>query len=101
MSEPILPTYKQIMYGWKIKPAARNIALVLRDFALENESEKVTISALKLASITGASETGVTAALKQLVDKGFLQDTPGKTKLEAHTYTLHLGNAKDYKKKKQ
>jgi Fic family protein len=97
-NEPILPTYKQIMYGWSAKPTARNVALVLRDFALENHNEKVTISVGKLAAITDASETGITAAIKQLVGKGFLQDTPGKTKLEAHTYTLHLGNVKNYKK---
>jgi hypothetical protein len=101
MSEATLPTYKQIMYGWKIKPTARNIALVLRDFALENLSEKVTISGLKLAAITGASEAGVISALKELMNKGFVQDIPGKTKKEAHTYILHMGNAKDYKKKKQ
>jgi hypothetical protein len=46
-----------------------------------------------LASITSASETGVAAAIKQLVGKGFLQEKPGKTKLDAHTYTLHLGES--------
>jgi len=104
MTEAILPSYNQIMYGWDLKPTAKVIALVLRDFAIENQNEKVTISLSKLASITGASESGVTAALKQLQNKGFLQDTAGKSKLEAHTYTLHLGNTKgykNYKKKKQ
>jgi hypothetical protein len=79
-----LPTYKQIMYHWPIKPVARNIALVLRDFAEEqmemNENaSKVTIAVGKLAKIVRATEQAVNSGLDELQSKGYVDsDRPQK-----------------------
>ena len=68
-----LPTQKQIMYGWKVSPVARNIALILRDFAIEQEHPKVTIAVNKLSQITDAGEKAVNSGLDELQDKGFVE----------------------------
>jgi DNA-binding transcriptional MocR family regulator len=108
-----LPTYRQILYGWNVKPTAKVVALVLRDFAdkqMDEESPapgKVTISIGKLAKITGASEDGVNGALDELQSRGFVEsDRPGPDKNKrkasdkqksAYHYRLHRGASKYYK----
>jgi hypothetical protein len=111
--EYTLPSYRQIMYHWPIKPVARNIALVLRDFAEEqmetNENaSKVTISVTKLAKITHASENGVNSGLDELQSKGYADsDRPNKENrretLQAKTrtpYYFRLHVVKPQKKPK-
>jgi hypothetical protein len=102
--EYTLPSIGQILFGWDVKPTAKVIALVIRDYASDqmddNEAaSKVTISKDKLGSISNASADGVDAALKELRDNGFLEETPGKSKNAPHSYRLHVGNNKHYKTK--
>jgi hypothetical protein len=111
-----LPTQKQIMYGWKVSPVARNIALILRDFAIEQEHPKVTIAVNKLSQITDAGEMAVNSGLDELQDKGFVEsDRPNaetRRKLaladqkkkagearprKPYYFRLHVGNSKNYK----
>jgi hypothetical protein len=111
-----LPTQKQIMYGWKVSPVARNIALILRDFAIEQEHPKVTIAVNKLSQITDAGEKAVNSGLDELQDKGFVEsDRPNaetRRKLaladqkkkagearprKPYYFRLHVGNSKNYK----
>ena len=122
-----LPTQRQILFTWDVKPAAKIVALILQDWAdkrmghmsdkeynhmpeseqKEHDAEqrqdaKITVSIRKLAEIANASQGGINSALDELQGKGFVEsDRPMKGKdgndRKAYRYRLHQGKPAFFK----
>lgn len=58
------------MYGWDIKPAARNIAWILRDWMLKQETDKITVAVNKLSQLMRCGDKEVNSGLDELQSKG-------------------------------
>jgi hypothetical protein len=124
-----LPTRKQILFSWDVKPTAKVVGLIIQDWADEEmecigdkaynhmpqtereefdrdqlKKAKITVSIRKLAEISNASRGGVNAALDELQEKGFVESNrpmkgKGANERKEYYYRLHQGNQKWYKRK--
>jgi DNA-binding GntR family transcriptional regulator len=124
-----LPTKKQILFLWDVKPTAKVVALIIQDWADERMEDisdkaynnmpqtereefhknqlgkaKITVSIRELAEISNASRGGVNAALDDLQEKGFVESNrpkrgKGVNERKEYYYRLHQGNQTSYKRK--
>jgi hypothetical protein len=124
-----LPTRKQILFSWDVKPTAKVVGLIIQDWAEEEmecisdkaynhvpETEreefdrdqlkkaKITVSIRTLEEISNASRGGVNAALDELQEKGFVESNrpmegKGVNERKEYYYRLHQRNQTWYKRK--
>jgi len=75
------------MLRWKVRPVAKAVAYVIR--ARSDKEGRAVMNANQLKRETNATWESIRSGVKELVQAGALQVTPGSTRWEPTKYRLH------------